>query len=138
MKTLDSKITKVTVYNDRAQVTRIAETNAEQGEHVFRFEKLPESIEEKSIQVNGLGKVLLKEIKYKDVHYEEILDEKKNKLKNEADKIQYLIQEISDQIAHAQKEKQFMENIVGKITGESQETSMELKTLISEKLTSIF
>ncbi|MCD4792660.1 MAG: mucoidy inhibitor MuiA family protein [Bacteroidales bacterium] len=126
MKILDSKITKVTVFLDRAQVTRVAQTDAEKGEHVFRFEKLPESIEEKSIQVTGLGKVLLKEIKYKDVYYEEVQDEKKNKLYNETVQIQFQIQEISDQIAHAKKEKQFMENIVGKITGESQETSLEL------------
>ena len=126
MKILDSKITKVTVFIDRAQVTRVAQTDAEKGEHVFRFEKLPESIEEKSIQVTGLGKVLLKEIKYKDIYYEEVQDEKKNKLYNETVQIQFQIQEISDQIAHAKKEKQFMENIVGKITGESQETSLEL------------
>lgn len=126
MKILDSKITKVTVFNDRAQITRLAQTEAVKGEHIFRFEELPESIEEKSIQVNGLGKVLLKEIKYKDIYYEEVQDEKKNKLLKEAAQSQFQIQDISDQITHAEKEKQFMENIVGKITGESQETSMEL------------
>ncbi|MCF6365244.1 MAG: mucoidy inhibitor MuiA family protein [Bacteroidales bacterium] len=126
MNILNSKITKVTVFNDRAQVTRIAETDTTKGEHIFRFENLPESIEEKSIQVNGLGKVLLKEIKYKDVYYEEVQDEKKKKLYNDAVQVQFAIQEISDQIAHAEKEKQFMENIVVKITGESQERTMEL------------
>ena len=126
MNILDSKITKVTVFNDRAQITRVAETEAVKGENIFRFEELPESIEENSIQVKGLGKVLLKEIKYKDIYYEEVQNEKKNKLFKEAAQIQFRIQEISDQIAHAEKEKQFMENIVGKITGESQETSMEL------------
>lgn len=126
MNTLNSKITKVTVYRDRAQVTRVAETDSTKGEHIFRFENLPESNEEKSIQVNGLGKVLLKEIKYKDVYYEEVQDEKKKKLNNEAILLQFQIQETSDQIAHAEKEKQFMENIVMKITGESQERTMEL------------
>ena len=69
MNILESKITKVTVFNDRAQVTRVAQTDTTKGEHIFRFENLPESIEEKSIQVNGLGKVLLKEIKLATSNY---------------------------------------------------------------------
>jgi uncharacterized protein (TIGR02231 family) len=126
MNVLHSKISKVTVYKDRAQVTRVAEANTKKGEQIFRFENLPEAIEEKSIQVNGLGKVLLKEIKYRDEYYEEIQDNQKNKLTNELKQVQNQILVISDQIAHAKKEKQFMDSIVLKLTGESQETSIEL------------
>ena len=60
------------------------------------------------------------------MYYEVIQDEKKNTLYIEALKIKEVIEEITDQITHAEKEKGFLENIIGKITGESQERSIEL------------
>ena len=126
MKIIDSEIKRVTVYSDRAQITKVGKTETQKGETTLRFENLPEYVEAKSIQVNGAGAAVLRDIKFKEVYFEITQDEKKKKLHDETLEIQYKIREISDQINHAKKEKEFVENIVAKITGETKKTEGEL------------
>ncbi len=80
------------------------------------FDNLPESIEEKSIQVKGNGKALLKDVKFKQSYFSEIPD-KDLKLKN--DQLLKLNDNkviIHDKINQANKEKTFIENISIKLT----------------------
>lgn len=50
-----SSIVSVVVYPDRAQVTRSAEVQLTQGEHVVLFSNLPSNIDPASLQVKGQG-----------------------------------------------------------------------------------
>lgn len=59
-KSLDSKITQVVVYPDRALVTRQAAIRLEKGTHELRLEALPGSIEEDSISAKGEGETKVK------------------------------------------------------------------------------
>ena len=53
---VDSRITAVTVYTDRAVVTRSATADlAAAGVHELVFEKLPATLNEQSLQVSGKG-----------------------------------------------------------------------------------
>ncbi len=53
---VDSRITAVTVYTDRAVVTRTASaTLSSSGAHELVFEKLPAALNEQSLQVSGRG-----------------------------------------------------------------------------------
>lgn len=126
MDILNSKITKVAVYNDRAQITRVAHLSSQKGQMIVRFDNLPENIEENSIQVSGAGQVILKEIKYKNIYFEETQSEQKQKLIKQAQVLKEKITEIADNISHAKKEKEFMENIVKKVTGVTEKASSEL------------
>ena len=60
-----SKITQVTVFTDRAQIQRSAKEKLTKGEHLLLFDDLPQDIEQNSIQVNGEGKALIKDVKFK-------------------------------------------------------------------------
>ena len=52
---VDSKITQVVVYPDRALVIRRAEVRLEKGVHALRLDSLPAFIEEDSISAKGEG-----------------------------------------------------------------------------------
>lgn len=51
----DSRITAVTVYGDRAIVTRVASSDLTGGEHVVVFENLPTALMDQSLQASGRG-----------------------------------------------------------------------------------
>lgn len=52
---LQSRIESVTVYSDRAMVTRTAETNLSAGDALLVFTGLPASLDDNSLQVWGVG-----------------------------------------------------------------------------------
>ncbi|MNS27665.1 hypothetical protein D3C72_596180 [compost metagenome] len=51
----DSKIRAVTVYPDRAQITRVAQINVTPGTYVVRFDRLPVNLQADSVRVRGEG-----------------------------------------------------------------------------------
>jgi len=126
MKTLDSKIVNVTVFTDRAQIFRTSEVELIDGEQTLRFDNLPERIEPKSIQVNGRGPVILKNIKFKEVYYEEETNLDKKQLKVEIKSIENKLEEILDTIENVKKEKQFIENIAKKAVHTNENSQNEL------------
>jgi hypothetical protein len=52
---VDSRITAVTVYGDRAIVTRTASSDLTVGEHALVFENLPSALVDQSLQASGRG-----------------------------------------------------------------------------------
>ena len=52
---VDSRITSVTVYSDRAIVTRTATNELTAGEHTLTFENLPAALVDQSLQASGFG-----------------------------------------------------------------------------------
>jgi hypothetical protein len=52
---VDSRITSVTVYADRAIVTRTATNELTAGEHTLTFENLPTALVDQSLQASGFG-----------------------------------------------------------------------------------
>ena len=56
---LDSNVTDVTVFNDRAEVTRKIVATVEKGRVTLKFTAIPNSIDENSIRVEGKGNVVL-------------------------------------------------------------------------------
>ena len=52
---VDSRITSVTVYADRAIVTRTSSNDLAAGEHTLVFENLPAAIVDQSLQASGFG-----------------------------------------------------------------------------------
>ena len=68
MNETESKIVSVIVYSDRAQISRQAKLSLKAGEHILCFDKLPRKTERNSIQANGKGSGILKDIKLNTVH----------------------------------------------------------------------
>lgn len=126
MQILNSKIVNVTVFADRAQIQKIAEVEIEKGDHVLRFENLPKNVESKSVQVNGKGNALLKNIKFKKEYFAETSNDKLQKLKKEEDVINYKIDELNNVIENAEKELEFIENIAQKTVQSGEKSKPEL------------
>lgn len=85
-----SQVTKVTVYTDRALVTRTAEVELEKGSHSVVFEGLPAGLLEESLRVEGKGSmaVTLQGAELKKIFTTEQVDEHQRKLREELEKLQ--------------------------------------------------
>jgi len=124
---LESKITSVTVYADRAQITRSATTYLTIGEHKILFKELPQNIEQNSIQANGKGNAILRDVTFKTEQYAQITDETKKALNDELIELQDTKNTFTDQKTQAQDEKRVVKDILTKLTTTTEETeTMEL------------
>jgi uncharacterized protein (TIGR02231 family) len=116
-----SKITKVTVYSDRAEITRNSENELPKGDHRLIFDMLPGQTEPDSIQVKGHGSAILKDVKFRGVYFDEHPDYDMTALIEKEAAIQDNINELTDRIKHSEQEKIFIENIASSITTPSGE-----------------
>jgi len=92
---IESKITDVTVFLSRAQITRDAEMNIADGKSIIVFNNLPARLDEKSIQVKGIGNFTILGVSSR-INY---LNKGtiSSKLKELNDSLKYYEQEISIQ-----------------------------------------
>ncbi len=123
MKTLESVITSVTVFRDRAQITREGTFNIIKGEESVQFKGLPEAIEQNSIQVKGSGSAVLKDITFKKEHFTMAPNEMQKELYRRKEELDEKLLSVSDSINQANKEKEFIDNIAKKLTGISESDS---------------
>ncbi len=129
MEKLNSVISNVTVYSDRAQISRIAKITLPKGENTVVFSDLPSKIEQKSIQVKGGGgDAVLNDIKLKQVFHNEIQNEAVAELMKKIEAIQKEIDILNENISIEQKELDFIEKIITKSTyvAEKEATNEEL------------
>ncbi|MBN2894240.1 MAG: mucoidy inhibitor MuiA family protein [Bacteroidales bacterium] len=117
MEILKSIISNVTVYSDRAQITRIAKISLPEGENTVVFSDLPKKIDQNSIQVKGGGgNAVLNDIKFKEVFHHEIQNEAVAELFKKMIDIQKEIELIDENINLEVKELDFVEKIIAKST----------------------
>jgi uncharacterized protein (TIGR02231 family) len=117
MHTLSSVITAVTVFSDRAAVTRTAQVTLEVGEHQLLFDLLPEAIDAKSVQVSGLGNALLANVKFKKEFYSEIPStEDYQEIYAEKQQVSDEIEQVMQVITRLDKEKKLIDEIAKKVT----------------------
>ncbi|MBA4371809.1 MAG: hypothetical protein C0402_02980 [Thermodesulfovibrio sp.] len=122
VKILKSRISAVTVYSDRAQVTRTASEKLPAGEQRLVFDNLPAGLEPGSIQVNGTGSAELSDVKTDIERYTETPDKDRKALLDEKTNIEDRIAELDGKISLANNEKGFLENITRKLTGVTDKT----------------
>ncbi len=119
---LKSRISAVTVYSDRAQVTRTAAEKLPAGEQRLVFDNLPAGLEPGSIQVNGTGSAELSDVKTQVERYTDTLDKDRKALLDEKTIIEDRLAELDGKITLAHNEKGFLENITRKLTGVTDKT----------------
>ncbi|MBT5420009.1 MAG: mucoidy inhibitor MuiA family protein [Candidatus Cloacimonetes bacterium] len=119
---VESKIISVTVYSDRAQITRSATTYLTKGEHKILFDELPQSIEQNSIQANGKGSAILRDVTFKTEQFAQITDEKRKSLSDKLQELQDNKNKLNDKTTQANDLKQVVRDILAKLTSTSEET----------------
>jgi len=111
--TADSKITAVTVYPDRAMVTRKASVKLEKGDYRVVFPDLPGEALEDSIRVSGKGtaKARIGSVDTKKAFLEATGKEEVRKLQDEIQGLQDEDRRLADELALAAKQKEFYQAI---------------------------
>ncbi len=143
---VNSTITEVTVFPDRARVIRTVTKSLLPGDYILVFEKLPADTDQNSIQVSGKGAATLKEVNAKEVRYSKIPVEKINQLLQKEKALEEQEEALEDREEQIEKEKEFLDNITKKLTGVTQKSEpanldpdkwMKLVAFYSSKLKSL-
>lgn len=98
---LPSAIGAVTVYQDRAVVTRSASTELSAGEHELVLENLPASLQENSLQVSAksTGQASLLDVKVRDAFNADTVNERVRTLQEQVRKLEGQMAELDDESA---------------------------------------
>ena len=106
---LPSAVTSVTVYNDRAAVTRVGQVSLQPGNYLLVFNNLPASIVDQSVRVSGeaAGARIL------DVHVETafldtIPEERIHTLQSKVSDLQNEANELGDRLSILNSEREFI------------------------------
>ena len=122
MNAVNSKISEVTVFTDRAQVMRTADVKVAKGEQTFLFDRLPEAVEPNSIRVDGTCPLILRDVRLKTEHFADVPDKEKKSLLDLKLKLEETLKEAGSRIDRANREIAFVEGIAGKLTGRTEES----------------
>jgi uncharacterized protein (TIGR02231 family) len=120
---MESRITGVTVFADRVQVTRAAEFSLPRGERTLVFTDLPDKIDPESIQVKGSGNFMLTDVKLTTRFLSRIASERIRRLTEERKALEQELTIHADAVGEAESEKRFIENISKKLTAAGEGSS---------------
>ncbi|HPR18781.1 MAG TPA: mucoidy inhibitor MuiA family protein, partial [Candidatus Cloacimonadota bacterium] len=120
---IGSKITSVTVYSDRALITRTATSHFDQGEQKIVFDNLPDNLDESSVQVSGKGNAVIRNVTVKTEQIATISNEQKKTLNDKLLQLQDQKSILQDALNLATDEKQVVKNILTKITSVTDESN---------------
>jgi len=121
--TLKSKLSEITVFSDRAEVTREAEINLSPGIHKLIFDDLPRLIDSDSIQVNGQGSAILKDVKLQARYYADIPDKERKTLFDKEQELKDKLTQINDMKGISEGERNFVQRISEKMTSNHEESA---------------
>jgi uncharacterized protein (TIGR02231 family) len=120
---IESKIVEVTVFTDRAQVTRQADFNLQFGEHKLVLTNLPDQIDPNSIQVKGSGNFMLSDVKLTTRYLTQVVSLRIRELVEKRQSLEKEIIKYNDAVNEAESEKRFIENISRKLTATGEGSS---------------
>lgn len=113
---LATKVVAVTVFQDRAEVTREAHIELPAGSHTLVFDQLPDSIEEKSVQVSGKGgQASLTQVKFLTEYFEQTLD---NQMKEWEDQQQSVLDKkrrLQNEHERLKGQQRFLQGMVDRV-----------------------
>jgi len=112
----DSRITAVTLFSDRAEITRTVSSSLEAGEHTLVFDMLPDAIEESSVRVKGGGNAVLRGVQFRRVNFQEHPDVDIKELIDKKTSLEDSIGVLNDRISGAEKERGFVDDISRRLT----------------------
>lgn len=107
---VESKITQVTVYGDRALVRRVATLTLRPGEYDFVFKGLPRGLDDDSLRAAGMGtaQARLLGLESKVAYTKETPEERVQKLRDEVQALEDQIQVVTDELAVLAEQQDFI------------------------------
>lgn len=118
---LSSTIKEVTVYNDRAAITRHAQIQLPAGEHELVFENLPYSLDSQSLQLDAkaTGAVIIQDINIKPHYLVGSANERLQVVEQEIKTLQEKLAQLEDQEALLIEQKNFIDQVQQSTVGEN-------------------
>lgn len=114
---LATKVVAVTVFQDRAEVTREAHIELSAGSHTLVFDQLPDSIEEKSVQVSGKGgQASLTQVKFLTEYLEDTLDEELDKISKKRQQLTDEAKQLKRRWKRLKGQQKFLQGMVERVT----------------------
>ena len=116
-KAVESSIVAVTVYTDRALVTRRAEFVLPAGESTLVFSGLPSSTDPSSVQVKGAGAFSLRDVRVASRQLARDVSAQLKALEDEKRAVEDRLYAVNDRIKEAEAERQFLADMAKRLTG---------------------
>ena len=113
---LASRVVRVTVYSDRALVTRRAEANLAKGESTLLFTDLPAATDPASVQVSGHGAFTLRDVRVATRQRTRDVSVQLTALENEKRQYEGNLAVVQDRIREAEAERLFLTEMVKRLT----------------------
>ena len=110
---LQSKVSKATVYTDRAIITRTCEAKIKSGIQTLKVENLPADMDESSFRVAGFGLqgLTFLDVKTKKEFKSEVPDAEVRELKAQLEAIEVEMEALTDKVEVLDKKREFVESI---------------------------
>ena len=112
----DAAISAVTVYADRAEVTRQAKVRLEAGTHVLTFDNLPAATDLNSVRANGTGEFTLIDIRGETIQTVDIPNEKVRQLTDRLRQLERQKEELTRAVQRVATRKEALDKILGRLT----------------------
>ncbi len=114
--TAASRVVRVTVYGDRALVTRRAEVSLFKGESTVLFSDLPAGVDPASVQVSGRGAFTLKDVRVAARQRTRDVSAQLTALENEKRGLEDKLSGLNDRVREAEAEKSFLADMAKRLT----------------------
>lgn len=114
--TVQSRVVKVTVYGDRALVTRRAEVSLFKGETTVLFGELPAAVDPASVQVSGKGAFALRDVRVASRQRTRDVSAQLTALENEKRGLEDKLALVNDRIREAEAERTFLADMAKRLT----------------------
>lgn len=111
-----AKISEVTVYGDRAEVVRHLEGNLEAGSQTLVFENLPNSVDLKSVRVQGKGDFTLVDIRAETIQTTELTDSRLKDLEDKSAEVSRQLKDLAMSDARVVNRKASLEKVLTRLT----------------------
>lgn len=111
-----SRVVGVTVYSDRALVTRRADVNLAKGESTLLFTDLPSATDPASVQVSGLGAFTLKDVRVATRQRARDVSAALIQLENEKRGLEEKLATVNDRVREAEAERGFLAEMAKRLT----------------------
>ena len=112
----DAAISAVTVYADRAEVTRHAKVRLEAGTHVLTFDNLPAATDLNSVRANGTGAFTLVDIRGETIQTVDIPNDKVRQLTDRLRQLERQKEELTRAVQRVATRKEALDKILGRLT----------------------
>jgi hypothetical protein len=131
---IESKVSRASIFRDRALVTRTAEQNLAQGNFTLVFSNLTTDLQDASVQMSaaGPGEIKIVEVKVERRFTSEIQNKKMKTLQKQLYKLEQKRQQILDNVAVLESKKAFIESLKAESAALANTTMLTDKSPISK------